>query len=463
MKHLIYYLLVFYALVCGLSILYFDGTGDPGDSITHYLFARYAPQHPALYFDHWAKPLFVLLASPFAQAGFTGMKVFNSLISLATIWLTYQTALALNMRRAGLSALILMFSPLYYILTFSGLTEYLFALFTIAGVYLCVRQRFLPAVLCFSFLPYIRSEGLIIIGVVVLFLLYQRRWRYLPWLLFGSAVYALAGYFVYKDLLWVFTKIPYATLSSVYGRGDLFHFVRELINVCGVPVYGLFWIGFLVLCVSFFRGRIQAAPHFLILGGFTAFFIAHSLFWYLGIFNSMGLKRVLIGIMPLIALIALQGFNQVLAWLPEHKTRLRTILSVLLIAYILVFPFTVNPSAIRWEKDMTLSPEQEVALKVSAFLKDTAPWPDPLIYNHRYLSLPLEIDYFDPEKCRQISRETIAAMKPGDLLVWDNLYGLFESGIPKAELDSLPELESLFVYSQLKFGREVIFSGYRKK
>ena len=28
------------------AIALFNGTGDAGDSITHYLYARYAPQHP---------------------------------------------------------------------------------------------------------------------------------------------------------------------------------------------------------------------------------------------------------------------------------------------------------------------------------------------------------------------------------------------------------------------------------
>jgi len=28
----------------------------------HYLFARYAPSYPLLYLDHWAKPVFTILA-----------------------------------------------------------------------------------------------------------------------------------------------------------------------------------------------------------------------------------------------------------------------------------------------------------------------------------------------------------------------------------------------------------------
>lgn len=462
MQKSIYYLLLFYAAVCSLSIAYFNGTGDAGDSVTHYLFARYAPAHPQLYFDHWAKPLFVLLASPFAQAGFTGMKVFNSLLSLAIVALTYATAKALNMRNAIVGAVLLIFSPLYYILTFSGLTEYLFALLTILGLYLSVKENFLSAALVVSFLPYVRSEGLILIGVFTLFLLLKKQYRVLPWLLSGSLIYAIAGYFVYKDLLWVFTKIPYATLNSVYGSGGLFHFAEQLVNVTGVPVYSLFWLGCLALIFRLVRRGFDPAQHILVLGGFFCFFVAHSLFWYLGIFNSMGLKRVLISVMPLAALVALQGFNVLVEDLFPGKPRPRRILAVLAIGYVLIFPFTSNPSAIQWKKDMMLNPEQEIADKVAGFLRSAGKVSRPLLYNHRYLALPLQLDYFNPSVSRQISAEAIAAMKPGDVLIWDNIFGLSESRISRSRLDSMSQLKSLFVYSHMANGKEVVFSGYEK-
>ena len=52
-------------------------TYDSGDSIKHYLFARYAFQYPMNYMDSWAKPLFTLISSVPAQAGFIGMKLFQ--------------------------------------------------------------------------------------------------------------------------------------------------------------------------------------------------------------------------------------------------------------------------------------------------------------------------------------------------------------------------------------------------
>ena len=453
---------MFYAVVCALSIGFFNGTGDSGDSITHYLFARYAPLHPVLYLDHWAKPIFVLLASPFAQFGFIGVKVFNALISMGIIFFTYKTAQQLTIKHPILVAVFLIFSPLFYILTFSGLTEPLFALFTILGIYFCSKQNYLTAALLISFLPYVRSEGLIIIGVFGLYFLYKRLWKPLPLLIAGSVLYGLVGYFVFGNFLWVITEIPYAKLSSVYGQGSLLHFVEQLINVTGVPIYLLFWIGVIGLIVLLLKRKTNAEQHILLLLGFCAFFIAHSLFWYLGIFNSMGLKRVLIGVLPIIALIALLGFNFISGLINLKPTAKKT-LQILVVVYVLVFPFLPNPSAIQWEKDMMLSPDQKLAIQTAELISKRKNVTYPLLYNHRYLSIPLNNDYFDSKQCKQISFENINQMKTGDILIWDNYFAEFESGYKKEQLDSNVTLTSLAVFKSTEQGKEVVFSVYQKK
>ena len=61
--------------------------------------------------------------------------------------------------------IILIFTPTYYVLTFSGLTEPLFALILIIGTYLCAKEKHASASILISFLPFVRSEGLIILGV----------------------------------------------------------------------------------------------------------------------------------------------------------------------------------------------------------------------------------------------------------------------------------------------------------
>jgi hypothetical protein len=461
MKLLVNALLIVYALISVISIACFKGVGDMGDSVSHYLFARYAPVHPELYFDHWAKPLFVLLASPFAQFGFTGMKVFNAMVSLFTVILTYRIALRLKLGNAAVIILLMLFSPLWYILTFSGLTEPLFALFTALGIYFCLDRRYLAACLVVSFLPYIRSEGLIMVGIFGLYLLWIRSWKFLPFLLAGSVVYGVAGYFIYHDFLWVFTRIPYATLGSVYGSGPLFHFVEQLINVVGVPVYALVWIGMVAIVIGLIKKRKGPEEGILVLLGFLCFFVAHSLFWYLGIFNSMGLKRVLLGVMPLMAIMALNGFNIIAEGLAK-RPQLKAAVIVLLLTYIVIFPFTANPSAIRWKKDLMMTEEQKMAFRLKDTVLKLGAISGPMIYDHQYLSLVFGLDHFDAGKRLSLTPDHIQALKPGGIVIWENQFAEEKSGLKKEQLDADSRLTRLYTREIDDFGKRIEYAVYIK-
>jgi hypothetical protein len=458
----IYLLLAFYALLGALSILFFDGTGDVGDSVMHYLYAKSAVQHPHLYFDHWAKPLYVLLASPFAQFGFNGIKVFNLLNTGLTLFLIYKCAERLQLHNPLLAALLAMFSPLYYVLTLSGLTEPLFALFVALALYFSLQHRPLSAALVISFLPYVRSEGLIIAGVYLLYYCVIKKWKAIPFLLTGSVLYGIAGYFVHGNFFWVFAKIPYATLNSVYGSGNLFHFVSELYFVVGAPVYILFCVGFVLLALRFFRTPFSPEMRWIVFLGFSAFFIAHSAFWYLGIFNSMGLKRVLLGLMPYTALIALYGFNAITTKTKSYNPVAAHLISGGFIFYALIFPLLPNPASVNVERDLMLTNEQKLAQDLCKHIqKENLVYP--IVYNHFYLSEVLGIDHFDHSRRVELDSNWIAALKPGTLLVWENLYALKMSGSTKNSLEQNPQLIKRFECSGKVQDFEMVWALFEKK
>jgi hypothetical protein len=452
--------LLLYAALEALTIVSFDGTGDAGDSIHHYLFARYAPLHPELYFDHWAKPVFVLLASPFAQWGFTGMKVFNALVSLACLAFTIRTAEALNLKNALVVGVLLVCAPFYYVLTFSGLTEPLFALFLAAGTYLCCTRRYAAAALLISFLPFVRSEGLIMCGVFGLYLILKGCWKLLPLLLAGHIAYSVAGYFVHQDLLWVFSKIPYATLQSSYGSGRLLHFVDQLFYIVGLPIYLLLGIGGLRTVWKVLR-REALAEELLVLAGFAAFFLAHTLFWYLGIFGSMGMSRVLVGVMPFVALIALQGYN-FLAEELLRAPRFRILVRGLLLGIVIVFPFAGAPSSIQWERDMKLNADQRLAAKTAEFIRTHVSSYGRVLHIHPYISEVMSIDHFDDRKRAELNHSNLKWLVSGDLIVWESWFAVVERQITPESLDQRPDLSLLYSIRETAGGREIRYAVYRK-
>jgi len=207
-----------FSIVIFLIAFLTKGTCDEGDSIMHYLFAKYAFAHPENFFNHWAKPFYVLIMSPFAQFGFAGARVFNTILTCTSVWFAY---LAKEMKYKW--AICVFIIPLFFktlvVVTFSGLTEPLNNALIAIAIYLAFTERYAMATIIMSFLPFVRSEGLFLCGTFGLYLLWMRQWKILPLLILGHVVYSIAGYPFHKDFLWVIHNIPYQFGSTHYGHG----------------------------------------------------------------------------------------------------------------------------------------------------------------------------------------------------------------------------------------------------
>jgi hypothetical protein len=424
---------------------------DTGDSIVHYFFARYAFQNPMLFLDHWAKPFFTLLASPFAQFGFNGIKLFNGLAGLLSAWFAYLIARKLDLKFAWLAIIFVFFAPAYFVKLFSGYTEPLFGLMLIGSVYLVLKQRKFSAAILLSFLPFVRSEGLIIIVVFVLYFLIQKNYKAIILLSAGHLLYSFAGLLAGKSIFWVFTEIPYNAIS-VYGKGDFTHYPTQLLLTLGVPLFLLCIAGMLHLLLNLASRKIAIIPSYrlevqlLIFGSFAAYFLFHTLSWGLGLFGSMGLSRVLTAVVPLMAVISLIGFNYLLSWKSKSTFPLQALIYVPLIGYILIFPFLSNPASINREKDLHRSPEMNLMHKIAGDLN--ANYGNKfLYYSNPYLSYTLNINPFDRSKHFCFTDWQIQkSMKPNSLVIWDNWFSVVEERTDSVMLLQNPELHFINRY-----------------
>jgi glycosyltransferase involved in cell wall biosynthesis len=428
---------VFFLLVGLILVFTASGTADEGDSIMHYLYARHAYEYPSHFFNHWAKPLFVLIAAPFAQAGMTGMKIFNLLISALTVWFTYRAAYKLGIQNATLAPVLMIFAPMLIIVTLSGLTEPLFAAWMMGGILLLLNSRLTAGVVMLSFLPFIRSEGLIVLSVLLIWLLVKKYYRVLPFLITGHLVYAFAGLAFHKDLLWVFNTMSYATLSSAYGSGGWLHFVKNLPEVIGIPLCILLAAGimyglFLLAGRFIFRDRtISDDKLFLVYGIFAACFIGHSVFWAMGIFNSFGLLRVLVGVIPLMAIISLEGLNAL-----TKSGRVRYFFYLLLLSVIL-YPFINTKNSFKWKRDFSLKADQQAEWELGQYVKQHFPdYKDYVFYYEpAYLSVALDINYFDTSRHKRLLNAFEENRFPDkSFLVWDDWFAKVEG---RVELDQV--------------------------
>lgn len=435
-------------LISAYIFLHFNGTGLEADSFNHYLFAKYALIHPHLLLDHWAKPLFTLLAMPFAQLGFNGIKFFNILLALIT---TLFTALFLKREYCSsyfLSPLVYFLLPLNYLVVFSGLTEPLCALLLMSSIYLVQKRHFSLAAVIIGFTPFVRSEGLILILAFAFFYSINRRFKAMIYLLAGHLVYSIVGFFYYQNILWVWTELPYANLVSPYGTGPWWHFLDQFIYITGVPGLILFGLGFISLNYNLIKSQHwQSSSMLLVVLCFLSFFLAHSIFWSTGWFNSMGLKRVFGAVMPLISIIIINGIE--LIWKKPWPKKIRNGLIIPTMIYFIVFLFTSNPASINWEKEMNLSPPQIAADSIGKLIKQKKLDPPMYVYSDPYLSRSLTIDPFGPKR-QLFGTDLLANLPDGSIVIWDNWHAVTDEGV---QLEAIEKEGDFVLLSSVEFNQ----------
>lgn len=176
------------------------GLSGGSDSYAHYLIAKNTWNHPSLFLDQWGKPLYNLIASPFAQFGINGVICLNILCLIVSGLLVYKITPKINLKFAFLGFLLTVFSPVFLDNTISSLTEPLCALLVILTIYLFVFKKYnLTAVLA-GFLPYSRSEGFIVLGIVaIILIIIKKQYKLIPYLFIGSLFLNTLGWVIDGD------------------------------------------------------------------------------------------------------------------------------------------------------------------------------------------------------------------------------------------------------------------------
>jgi hypothetical protein len=439
-----------------------DNTYDAGDSITHYAIAHYSWRHPYLLFDNWGKPVFTILSSPFAQFGWKGITFFNSCTGILACWLIAEIIHKLKWRVSPYAALLLFFIPNYPLALNSGLTEPLYALLLTLTVYYSVVGKYMLSAIAISFLPFVRSEGFISIMVVAVFFIASSKWKEILYMLTGTLCISVAGMFVHdKNILWVFSTNPYAVSQPVdtYGAGAWSDYFSKFYYMTGIPFTALFWIASIVLTIILIKkigSSLKTAivsTEYLLLGLFFSFFLAHVVFWKFGLFNSFGMSRVLISIVPIGLLMVCYLFD----WLLVYSDK--NILTAGICAFVFVlFPFLNNKSAWNFSKEFKEDAEIAEIKKISSDIRIDTFQTDRIYYTSTPLMVLLKCDIYDTCKYKLINKFK-KDIKPGYsyIVVKDQWSMKMEStimnedlifaGVKKIYSRQLSETNSVDIYS----------------
>jgi len=429
-----------------------QSTYDSGDSILHYLQAKSSWKHPMLFMDHWAKPVFVLLASPFAQFDFMGMKLFNTLCVLASVWVAAKIAKKQGMEVTWPIWILALSAPHVFLVQSSGLTELLIALALILSIYWVLEDKWMCAGILISFTPFIRSEGWILILVFAAIFQLRKQWKAVPMLLAGSVIYGLIGLPVHGDFLWMFHHNPYSGVEEKYGSGDVLHFVNQLPYLLGWPAFGLMLIGLGVEVKRWVDSKFQVSLYqLLIVGSFLAILVAHTMFWSMGIFHSFGLKRVLIAVFPSMILLALRGWDPLLKgvyWMfhtinplrkqenEEKKWYTMAGWKIVLVFMVVIFPFTGNKAGYEMPDDFSEDASQLAARKAVNWLNTTDYRNNMVCIGNYYFGELLHRDIYNRNTVLLMEAVKDDVVPSGTIVLWDDYFAVSDKDVQLTDLDS---------------------------
>jgi hypothetical protein len=448
---------LFFILMC-IIVFVAKGTGDDGDSIAHFLYSRDAFLYPKYFFNHWAKPLFVLISAPFAQLGWGSMKLMNLVFLTVSLIFTYQLACRWRIAYAWLAPVFVVAQHRVLTHSLSSLTEPMFAFGLVWSVWLYERERFFWATLIASFLPFVRSEGLIILCVLMVYLLVKRQWKFFPVLSVGHIVYALAGSVQHKSLFWVFNTMSYATLDHVYGVGEWHHFIINMPWVTGGFVYFILIIGLidgLRRLVLFLQSKsvFNTNELWLVYGIFIAYVIAHSLFWMFGIFASQGLMRVMLCVAPMMGIICLRGIGLITEgsqkWLPRFKT-------IYLHGLIVLLALVFLRRNLSWQIDFNLHPSQLTQKAAAEKYRDKVLKEGYSLYSEAmFIDMVFGINPFDDPRHRSFHQIQKGEPVPEkSLLVWEPIFagGMYKVPFEEIKGDKRFQLIDSFQHADFIWG-----------
>jgi hypothetical protein len=418
------------------------------DSYNHYLIARNTWNHPHLFLDQWGKPLYNILASPFAQFGLHGIALFNIICLIWSSFLAYFIAKKIVPQFAFFAFIISIFSPVFLDITISGLTEPLCALWVTYSIYLLVVERYSRAALFAGFLPFARSEGFIILGIILLFLLIKREFRSSLYLAFGSIFFNSLGWLIEKEPFWIITKNPYINFAmtgrNVCGSGNLSHFLYAGHYTFGqVTCVLLLGAAALLAWHVYKKGIKPNLDLLLVFAVFASYFLAHVLLWWLGMMGSCGYIRVMAVVSPMVAILAAFTVTLMSRFILNSTLPFKQLINQLFISLLVINAIYVPYRYYAYKYPLTISAEQEQYVKAAAWYREQDFEERTKVVLYPYFSILADLDPYDKTQLLEFWESSFEFTKKGDILFWDSHFGPHECSTPLATLENNPKWKKI--------------------
>jgi hypothetical protein len=399
----------------------------------HFFISEASWSKPSLFLDHWGKPLFTLLSSPFSQFGYSGIIGFNILVFVFTVLVGWRILRNFNCHWSWSLAFpfLLLASNQYNITVLNGLTEPLFSLFLVSGMLFLQEKKWLLTALVIGCLPFLRSEGQLPFVLILAVLLVRKEFKYIALLFVPFIIYALVGEVSLGDPFWYFTRSPYHLANNIYGSGSYFHYLinwRQYFGWSGLVLLALGITSFLILLKLRKTYLLRWDIIVLAAGSFLGIIALHSYFWGSGKNGSLGLLRI--------ATQGLPGFLLLLIYLIEQVRVNKQLLS----SWWKIIPASLIILAIINLSYPTTPVIDEDLIQATQFVQKNKQGHQRLFFYHPLIGFSLKSNPFLKDKAHyQLGSKSLQGLpygffKYGDFLLWDSHFGKVE------EVNPLPYL-----------------------
>lgn len=424
----------------GLLMLTLFKDGCQQDGGLHYLFAKWAWQHPGLFVGVWSRPLYTTVYAFPALLGYDMARGLTVAICLVIAWQTWRLAGELGVERAPLAILLVWLQPSFFLFSADNMTEQVFALVYVIALRLHHRGWRSLGMVVASLTILARPEGFFLGLLWAVWILRERlratHGRFEPrsvmrvlWLATGSAIWWLAALAITRDPLFIAHNWPqnWPLTGTMYGAAGLLAYPARLPEIVGpfllIPFgYGLWRL-------------IRKRQLTTITSSFLLFFILHTILRAWGLLGSAGYPRYLVAISPAIAIVTLRGWNEFRKLFADVTPWVRAGCATVILATSGYANFIYADGA-EWSRDARAITEvhnwfsneqRQIPLQINrliwnepfaCILFDRDPWENPAWTHDRELDL-------------KILRDSPA----GTLVVWDELVGPKWFGIRASDFE----------------------------
>ncbi|MCB0739191.1 MAG: hypothetical protein KDC92_16900, partial [Bacteroidetes bacterium] len=419
-----------------------DSDTGGSDNYMHFRIAYYAFKYPELFFNTWGKPVFNIIAAPFAQLGFVGIKLLNCVLAAFTFLVTAQLLKNIKSKATWTGLVFIYAAPGYYAVINSCLTEIMFGFWLALSMLLAFQKRFLASAIFLGFIIWIRNEGFVVIVPFVLYYIIYKKWWSIPALLVGWLSITLAGLAYKNDFFWFYTDMPYTYADGAYGSGNFFHYIIKYEAIWGPVILVGIIAGTSAILFRWFKEKFNLRSTdfdvlLLVLAPILAYFFAHSYVWYAGTGGSMGLTRVMAITAPSAAVLIVYGLSRI-------KLPVMHSFNPLAIVF-------AGAALVWFNKNVPLkAPQDQIissTLQAAKEFKDAGFAFNKVFYSSPAFIHELGVDPYDKKASNQYFWfEGFHILNEGDLLVWDAHHSPTEGKLDFETVMNEPSMKLVYLF-----------------